>query len=118
MDRAATRPTAAHRRLIRLPDVIARTGLSKTTIWRGTRSGDFPKPVTLTRGTVGWVEDEVDRWIDAKIEARGALKAPATQVKMRPRGESARPHQSRRSTPHYHDRRAFRQKRPPAWWPT
>jgi prophage regulatory protein len=77
MHRTATRPTAPGRRLIRLPEVRSRTGLSKTTIWRHTRRGEFPKPVTLTRGTIGWVEEEVDDWIDARIEARfGALNAP------------------------------------------
>ena len=49
----AAPPTAPGRRLIRLPEVRARTGLSKTTIWRHTRSGRFPKPLTLTSGTVG-----------------------------------------------------------------
>ena len=76
MDRAATRPTAPLRRLIRLHDVMARTGLSKTTIWRHIRSGEFPKSVNLTSGTVGWVEEEINDWIDARIDARDALNSP------------------------------------------
>jgi len=47
MDRAAMRPTALHRRLIRFPEVKRRTGLSKTTIWREMRKGKFPKSLAL-----------------------------------------------------------------------
>ena len=100
MDRAATRPTARLRRLIRLHDVMARTGLSKTTIWRHTRSGEFPKSVNLTSGTVGWVEEEIDDWIDVRIEARDALNSPVP---------ARDPISSNAPT-----RRAFRQKQPPA----
>ena len=75
MDRAATANNPP-RRLIRLPNVMARTGLSKTTIWRHSRSGEFLKSVKLTSGTVGWVEEEINDWIDARAGARGALNSP------------------------------------------
>ena len=93
------------RRLIRLPNVMARTGLSKTTIWRHSRSGEFPKSVNLTSGTVGWVEEEINDWIDARIEARGALNSPVP---------ARDPICSNAPTLHDRDRRAFRQKQPPA----
>lgn len=33
-------------------------------------SGDFPRPVTLTTRSVGWIESEVSAWIQSKIEER------------------------------------------------
>lgn len=55
-------------RLERLPAVIARTGLSRTTLWR--RAGvDFPAPVRLGPQTIAWVSDEVDQWIVDRIAA-------------------------------------------------
>lgn len=56
-------------RLERLPAVQARTGLSRTTIWR--RSGrDFPSPVRLGNASIAWVSTEVDDWIAGRITAR------------------------------------------------
>jgi len=105
MDRAANRPNIPPRRLIRLPNVMGRTGLSKTTIWRLARAGNFPKSVTPSSGTVAWVEEEIADWIDAKIEARGALNSPVP---------ARDPICSNSPTLHDRDRRAFRQKQPPA----
>ena len=56
-------------RMMRTPEVVRLTGLSKTTIWRRVRSGDFPVPVKLgSLGTrsVGWREGDVERWIDSR----------------------------------------------------
>lgn len=55
-------------KLLRLPDVIARTGLSRSTIYEtATR---FPKPVKLSARAVAWVESEVDEWIESRMTAR------------------------------------------------
>lgn len=58
------------RRFIRSLELKQRTGLSKTTIWRKTRAGTFPKPVSLSSGIVAWLEDEVEDWLDDRIAAR------------------------------------------------
>lgn len=61
--------TMAAKRLIRLPEVLRRVGLSKSTLYAKIRRGEFPKPVEL--GSLrAWVEDEVDQWISAQIERR------------------------------------------------
>ena len=63
------------RSIIRRAEVLKRTGLSNTTLWRMERAGDFPQKVVLTdAGSVGWVEAEIDRWIHDRI--RGAGKRP------------------------------------------
>lgn len=55
------------RRVVRLPEVMEITGLSRTTIWRRERDGSFPPPIRLggehTRA-VGWREADIYDWID------------------------------------------------------
>ena len=63
------------RSIIRKPEVVRRTGLSYSTIWRLEQTGDFPARIRLTEaGAVGWVETEVDRWIHGRV--RGGGKRP------------------------------------------
>jgi prophage regulatory protein len=53
-------------RIIRRREVIHRVGVSGTTLWRMTRAGQFPLPVSLSPGSVGWHESEVDAWIASR----------------------------------------------------
>ena len=56
-------------RIMRTSEVVKLTGLSKTTIWRRVRSGDFPMPVrlgSLATRSVSWREGEIERWIDSR----------------------------------------------------
>ncbi len=54
-------------RFLRLPDVLARTGLSRSTIYVRLDQGRFPRPVSLGARAVGWIESEVDEWIRERI---------------------------------------------------
>ena len=56
-------------RLLRLPVVAARVGLSATTIWRQRRRGQFPDPVRISPGCVAWREADVESWIASRLEA-------------------------------------------------
>ena len=56
-------------RLLRLPVVVARVGLSATTIWRQRRCGQFPAPVRISPGCVAWREADVESWIASRSEA-------------------------------------------------
>ncbi|TQE99574.1 MAG: AlpA family transcriptional regulator [Spiribacter salinus] len=55
--------------ILRLPDVKARTGLSRSTIYLRIAEGTFPEPISLGGRAVGWVESEVDDWLEQQIEA-------------------------------------------------
>lgn len=55
-------------RLIRLPEVMNRVGLGRSTIYRWMSEGKFPKPVQLGGHAVAWVEEEVECWIAGKFE--------------------------------------------------
>ena len=57
-------------RLIKLPEVIKATGLSRTEIYRLEAAGKFPKKVPLSERSTAWVETEVLGWVQAKIAAR------------------------------------------------
>lgn len=52
--------------ILRTPDVIRATGLSRTTLWRLERLGDFPPRVRLGANSIGWVESEVQAWIETR----------------------------------------------------
>ena len=54
-------------KLLRFPAVRERTGLSRSTIWRLEREGDFPKHRRISANAVAWVEDEVASWIHSKV---------------------------------------------------
>ena len=56
-------------RILRLPGVKARTGLSRSSIYLRISQGRFPKPVSLGARAVGWVESEVSEWLNRQIEA-------------------------------------------------
>jgi prophage regulatory protein len=62
----------ARERLLRLPEVRARTGMGTTTVYRRMAEGTFPKPVDIGGGRVAWRESLVDAWIQARIDAAEA----------------------------------------------
>lgn len=64
-------------RILRLPDVKARTGLSRSTIYLRLAAGNFPRPVSLGARSIGFVESEIDDWIAERIRAS---RNPAEQV--------------------------------------
>ena len=53
--------------ILRLPDIISRTGLSRSSIYLYLSEGGFPKPISLGARSVGWLESEIDDWIDQKV---------------------------------------------------
>ena len=57
----------ANRKILRLPDVKARTGLSRSTIYLRLAAGQFPRPVSLGARSIGFVEAEIDEWIAERI---------------------------------------------------
>ena len=59
--------------IIRQKEVSEKLGLSKATIWTYVRTrDDFPKPIRLGANSVGWLESEIDAFIDARIAASRA----------------------------------------------
>ena len=59
-------------KILRLPQVEEATGESRSTIYKRISEGEFPKPVKLGTKSVGWVEEEVAAYNEARIAARDA----------------------------------------------
>jgi prophage regulatory protein len=60
--------------ILRLPSVLKRTGLSRSTVYLMISKGQFPAPVSLGERAVGWVESQIDQWLDEKITASQVSK--------------------------------------------
>lgn len=53
-------------KIMRRPDVQARTGLSRSTIYDGMSKGTFPQAVKLSTRAVGWRESDIVAWLDSR----------------------------------------------------
>ena len=59
-------------KLLRLPQVKATTGLSKSSIYARIAEGTFPKQIPLGPRLVVWVEADIQNWINEQVlTARG-----------------------------------------------
>ena len=54
--------------ILRLPAVIERTGLSRSTIYLKIDQGHFPRQVKLSERAIGWPSSEIDAWIQSRID--------------------------------------------------
>lgn len=54
--------------LLRRKLVLAVTGLSQSQLYRLIRAGEFPRPVKVSEGSVGWRQSQVAAWIMARPE--------------------------------------------------
>ncbi|AYM91576.1 AlpA family phage regulatory protein [Serratia sp. 3ACOL1] len=65
--------TSSNVKVLRLPAVALKTGLSRSTIydWMNPKSprfdSTFPRPRSLGSQSVGWLEAELDEWILQRI---------------------------------------------------
>lgn len=63
-------PTANHRRLIRLPEVLRNVGVSRSEWYRLISLGRAPPAIPLGEKSRAWVESEVQAWVAERIAAR------------------------------------------------
>ena len=59
--------TKKSNRFLRLPEILARVGVSSVTIWRWEKAGLFPKRHKIGPRMVGWDEAEFDEWFAKKV---------------------------------------------------
>ena len=53
--------------ILRLPTVKTVTGLSRSTIYLRMSEGSFPEKISLGSRAVGWLETEIQDWLDERI---------------------------------------------------
>jgi prophage regulatory protein len=70
MTRKTATPAPGPLTLERLPHVRARTGLSRSEIYRRIALGEFPAPVKLGPRASAWHTAEIDAWIAQRIAVR------------------------------------------------
>jgi len=61
-----------HHRLIRLREVLAITGLSRSHVYNLATQGKFPAPLKLSERSSAWILAEVNGWINERIANRDA----------------------------------------------
>ena len=57
--------------MLRRPQVEARTGLSRSTIYAMMAEGEFPQPVRLGKRAVGWREAVISTWLKSRKPRNG-----------------------------------------------
>ncbi|MCQ3803945.1 MAG: AlpA family phage regulatory protein [Acidimicrobiia bacterium] len=65
-------PVGGLLQVLRMPAVVAATGLSRTTLWRLRQTGEFPAPVRLGGDgsrAVGWLRSDIEAWIRSRPAA-------------------------------------------------
>ena len=60
--------------ILRLIRVTNRTGLSRSSIYNFISEGKFPRPIPLGERSVGWLEHEVDEWLQSRIDKRDQVQ--------------------------------------------
>ena len=61
-------------KILRRPTVSERTGLSRSTIYLRISKKTFPAPISLGGRAVGWIEEEIQTWLEQQIESSRAEK--------------------------------------------
>ena len=60
--------------ILRLPQVKSRTGLSRSTIYLRISEGKFPAPISIGERAVGWLDLDIDAWLEARIKSSRATR--------------------------------------------
>jgi prophage regulatory protein len=72
-------------RIVRLKTVLARTGLSRSTIYRKIAEGTFPTQIKISVNGTGWHESDINRWIaDPVFVASGRPTRSGLRAASRP----------------------------------
>ena len=60
--------------ILNAQQVVQITNLSRVTIWRMERAGEFPQRINISPNRVGWREDDINEWIESRhrVGNRGA----------------------------------------------
>ena len=57
-------------KVLKLKEVIKKSALSKSSLYEKIKRGTFPAPIKLGERASGWIDDEVDEWIEARRRER------------------------------------------------
>jgi prophage regulatory protein len=59
-------------KFIKLKEVMATTGLGRSSVYKFMDEGRFPKSISLGDRAVAWIDDEIEEWMMNKVAQRDA----------------------------------------------
>ena len=64
-------------KILRVPEVLARLGIGRSTLYEWQSRGAFPPSIPLGERSIGWLESEVDEWIEARARRARSVRGEA-----------------------------------------
>ncbi len=61
-------------KILRMKQVVERTGICRAMVYRLQRLGQFPQSIKLSERATGWLEHDVDAWIESRISQTPAVR--------------------------------------------
>ena len=62
-------------RILRFPELREKAGLKKSSLYAMMKANKFPRPIAIGARAVGWLQTEIDEWIEAqRAESRRNAK--------------------------------------------
>lgn len=74
-------------RILRITEVLDRTGLTRSTLYRQIAAGTFPRQVKLSARCAGWHESAVEAWLRDPIGYRAETLRPAARMRAASKGQ-------------------------------
>jgi prophage regulatory protein len=72
-------------KILRLPGVRERVGLSRSSIYARAADGTFPQPIKIGgQRAIGWLENEIEEWLDLQIK-NSRSKQDAQKIIQKPK---------------------------------
>ena len=62
-------------RVIRIKEVCQKVGLSRPSVLRKSREGTFPARINVGARAIGFIEEEVEEWLQEQAKKRKPTKA-------------------------------------------
>lgn len=63
--------------ILKINEVVQKCNLSRATIYKKVKEGTFPKQIKLSERSSGWLESEVNQWIESRVKEREASQGVA-----------------------------------------
>jgi prophage regulatory protein len=64
-------PVSSVKRVLSQKAVLDRVPVSRVTLWRMERAGLFPGRIKISQNRIGWIEADVDAWLEERKAAHG-----------------------------------------------
>jgi prophage regulatory protein len=63
-------------KILRLPEVLGIIGISRSKLYADIKAGQMPPPISLGARAVGWLDQDINDWIERRIQvARTGIKS-------------------------------------------